>query len=144
MAASSRLAADGPRQGQVGVDRGQGRSGQFDHHIPVVEPDDGDLIRHPDAGDLAVLGALFLGQDRWDEAEEALLRSLAIWEYPFGPHHYEVAVVQHSLAALYTARGDRQQAKHAYQRVLSIKRDVLGPNHPEVTGLQQHVDQLGS
>lgn len=67
---------------------------------PVVEPDDGDLIRHPDAGDLAVLGALFLGQDRWDEAEEVLLRSLAIWEYHFGPHHYEVAVVQHSLAAL--------------------------------------------
>jgi tetratricopeptide (TPR) repeat protein len=73
------------------------------------------------AGDLAVLGALLLGQGRWAEAEEVLLQSLTIWQHRFGQQHYEVAVVRHNLAALYRARGENQQAKHAYEEAVRIQ-----------------------
>ena len=88
------------------------------------------------AGDLAVLGALLLGQGRHAEAEAILRQSLAIWQHHFGAHHYEVAVVQHNLAALYRCRGETRRAQQIHQRVLDIKRRDLGPEHHEVVALQ--------
>ena len=94
------------------------------------------------AGDLAVLGALLLGQRRYAEAEQALQDSLAIWQNRYGERHYEVAVVQHNLAALYAAQGHHDQAKRAYDH--EIKLQVLGPEHPDVVALQNHIDRLTS
>jgi hypothetical protein len=42
-------------------------------------------------GDLAVLGALLLGEGRHAEAKRFLSQALAIWQDRFGPDHYEVA-----------------------------------------------------
>jgi Tetratricopeptide repeat len=70
------------------------------------------------AGDLAVLGALLLGQQRYTEAETVLERSLATWQRRYGHHHYEVAVVKHNLAALYQARGDQPRALRTLNDVL--------------------------
>ena len=65
--------------------------------------------------------------------------SLAIWRSRFGDSHYEVAVVQHNLAALYAARGQHRQAERAYRQALEIKLQVLGPEHPDVIALQNHI-----
>jgi len=91
------------------------------------------------ASDLAVLGALLLAQHRITEAEPVLQRSLAVWEGRFGKEHYEVAIVQHNLAALYAERGDHDRAVLAYRQVLDIKRHVLGSNHPDVVALRDHL-----
>jgi tetratricopeptide (TPR) repeat protein len=94
------------------------------------------------SGDLAVLGALLLGQERYTEAETVLERSLAIWQGKYGPQHYEVAVVKHNLAALYQARGDQSRALRTYADVLNIKSHILGPTHPDVVSLHQHIARL--
>jgi tetratricopeptide (TPR) repeat protein len=94
------------------------------------------------ASDLAVLGALLLEQHRITEAETVLRRSQAIWEDRFGQEHYEVAIVQHNLAALCAVRGDHERAALAYRQVLHIKRRVLGERHPEVVALENHLAPL--
>jgi tetratricopeptide (TPR) repeat protein len=94
------------------------------------------------AGDLAVLGALLLGQQRYTEAETALERSLAIWQDRYGQHHYEVAVVKHNLAALYQARGDQPCALRTLTQVLEIKSDILGATHADVVSLRHHIARL--
>jgi tetratricopeptide (TPR) repeat protein len=70
------------------------------------------------ASELAVLGALLLEQHRITEAELILRQSLAIWQNRFGADHYEVAIVQHNLAALYAERGDNERSALAYRQVL--------------------------
>jgi tetratricopeptide (TPR) repeat protein len=94
------------------------------------------------AGDLAVLGALLLGQHRYTEAETVLERSLAIWEGRYGRHHYEVGVVKHNLAALYQARGDAARALRTFTEVFHIKSHILGPTHPDVVSLRPHIAPL--
>ena len=94
------------------------------------------------ASDLAVLGALLLAQHRPTEAEPVLQKALAIWEGRFGKEHYEVAIVQHNLAALHAERGEHHRAALAYRQVLHIKRNVLGANHPEVAALEDHLARL--
>jgi tetratricopeptide (TPR) repeat protein len=94
------------------------------------------------AADLAVLGALLLGQHRYTEAETVLERSLAIWQGRYGHHHYEVAVVKHNLAALYQARGDAARALRSFTEVLDIKSHILGPTHPDVVSLRQYIAPL--
>lgn len=94
------------------------------------------------AGDLAVLGALLLGQQRYTEAEAVLERSLAIWQGRYGQHHYEVAVVKHNLAALYQARGDVARALRTFTEVLDIKSHILGATHADVVSLRHHITRL--
>jgi tetratricopeptide (TPR) repeat protein len=94
------------------------------------------------AGDLAVLGALLVGQQRYTEAETVLERSLAIWEGRYGQHHYEVAVVKHNLAALYQARGDDARALHTLMEALHIKSHLLGATHADVVSLRHHIARL--
>lgn len=93
------------------------------------------------AADLGVLGALLLGQHRYTEAEDALAKSLAIWEARFGPCHYEVAVAQHNLAAVYAARGEHIQALETLKRVLDTKTRIVGATHPDVTALRNHIQR---
>jgi tetratricopeptide (TPR) repeat protein len=94
------------------------------------------------SGDLAVLGALLLGQKRYAEAETVLERSLAIWQGKYGPQHYEAAVVKHNLAAIYQACGDQSRALRTYADVFHIKSHILGPTHPDVVSLHQHIARL--
>ena len=96
------------------------------------------------AGDFAVLGALLLGQERYADAEEALQKSRAIWVKRFGPDHYEVAIVKHNLAVLYTARGEYSRAEDAYRAVHAIKHRVLGADNAEVIAMRNHVERLAT
>ena len=93
------------------------------------------------AADLGVLGALLLGQRRYPEAELVLGQSLAIWQAKFGPQHYEVAVAQHNLAALYAARGEQARALRTLTQVLDTKKRILGTTHPDVTALRRHIER---
>jgi tetratricopeptide (TPR) repeat protein len=94
------------------------------------------------AADLAVLGALLLGQKRYPEAEAVLEQSLAVWQSRYGSQHYEVAVVKHNLAALYQARGDQLRALRTLNQVLDVKCDILGPTHADVLSLRQYIARL--
>jgi tetratricopeptide (TPR) repeat protein len=96
------------------------------------------------AGDLAVLGALLLGQQRLDEAERIFRCALVLWTRRRGPAHYEVAVARHSLAAVHAAAGQLDQARDEYRRAWLIKRQVLGDTHPEVLSLAAELDHLRS
>ena len=100
-----------------------------------------DLTTTGAAADFGVLGALLLGQHRYTEAEDALTKSLAIWEARFGPDHYEVAVAQHNLAAIYVARGEHARALNTLTRVLATKSHILGATHPDVTALRNHIER---
>jgi tetratricopeptide (TPR) repeat protein len=103
----------------------------------VAGPDSVEL-----AGDLAVLGALLLGQQRLDEAEAVFERALAIWTHRRGPAHYEVAVARHNLAAVHTAGGRLGLAREEYRSAWLLKRQVLGEAHPEVLVLAAELDHL--
>ncbi len=89
----------------------------------------GDLTGIP--ADLAVLGALLLGQHRLDDAEAALTQAHRLWLELHGPDHYEIAVVSHNLAAIYLEQGDQTRAQQAYSDALRIKQAVLGSDHPK-------------
>ena len=91
------------------------------------------------AGDLAVLGALLLGQQRYPEAEAVLEQSLAVWQSRYGNQHYEVAVVKHNLAALYAARGEHPRAVCTLIQLHDIKTRILGSTHPDVIALRDYI-----
>ncbi len=92
--------------------------------------------------DRGVLGALLVGQDRLDEAEDLFTKLQADWTALRGPRHYEVAFCVHHLAVVREKRGDAPGALALYESALRIKRDILLPEHPEVAELIQDVNRL--
>jgi tetratricopeptide (TPR) repeat protein len=98
---------------------------------------------HPDvAADLAVLGAVLYGQERYDEAEMVFNQALTAFQRHYGPEHYEVAVNLGNLAALYAATDRADEAQRCYERALKIKRRVLGYAHPEIATLLNNLAVL--
>ena len=67
---------------------------------------------------------------------------LAICEERYGDRHYEVAIVEHNLAALYAAQGQYKQAERAYREVLEINKQILGVQHPDVVALRSLIHRL--
>ncbi|WP_426938485.1 tetratricopeptide repeat protein [Pseudarthrobacter sp. S3] len=56
------------------------------------------------AADLSVLGAVWAGQGRFEEAKQSLETALRMWESLCGPQHYEVAVQLYNLASIHIRR----------------------------------------
>jgi tetratricopeptide (TPR) repeat protein len=94
------------------------------------------------AADIAVLGAVLTGLQRYDDAEMLFRRALGMWSRRFGPHHYEVAVNLHSLAVLHQQRGEPERALHDFQEALQIKKSTLGPGHFEVGAILNNLAAL--
>jgi tetratricopeptide (TPR) repeat protein len=98
---------------------------------------------HPEvAADLAVLGAVLYGQERYDEAERVFNQALTAFQRHHGPDHYEVAVSLGNLGALYAATGRADQAQQCYDRALQIKRRLLVSAHPEIATLLNNLAVL--
>jgi tetratricopeptide (TPR) repeat protein len=98
---------------------------------------------HPEvAADLAVLGAVLYGQERYDEAERVFNQALTAFQRHYGPEHYEVAVNLGNLGALYVATGRPYAAHQCYERALDIKRRLLGSAHPEIATLLNNLAVL--
>jgi tetratricopeptide (TPR) repeat protein len=88
---------------------------------------------HPDVGcDLNALGALYHLAGRWDDADGAYHRALAIFEEHLGIDHFEVAMTCANLAVLAGDAGDYSRAERFGLRALRILERVLGPEDAEV------------
>jgi tetratricopeptide (TPR) repeat protein len=129
----------------AGLEHARGRYGKGEHFARLAislrerqaDPDSVEL-----AGDLAVLGALLLGQQRLDEAQDIFDRTLVIWTRHRGPAHYEVAVARHNLAAVHTAADRLDAARADLGSAWCIKRQVLGESHPEVLALAAELEHI--
>jgi len=82
------------------------------------------------------------------EAEEALLRSLAIRERLLGPDHPRVARVLNNLAEVYRHEPDRAaEAESLFLRALEISERTLGPDHAStaypLNNLAFHYKRMG-
>ena len=75
------------------------------------------------------LARLYLGQRRYEEAEDLCSRALAIAEGERGPGHPDVAVSLNNLAAVYREQGRYDQAEPLYKEALAIwdKAGVASP-----------------
>lgn len=68
----------------------------------------------------SVLGNLYLGQDRLDEAKPPPVEVLERREQDLGEQHVETLVARSNLGALYLHEGDCQAAEQSYNSVLPI------------------------
>ncbi|WP_405060184.1 tetratricopeptide repeat protein [Kribbella sp. NBC_01505] len=84
------------------------------------------------AEDQGALAALLIDTGDFDEAEQLLLESRAIFVGHLYAEHYEVAVVDGNLAAIALARGDLVGAETRARLALSGKENALGNRHPEL------------
>ena len=71
-------------------------------------------------------------QDRYDEAEPLLKRSLVVSKKAFGPDHPNVAAGLKNLAGVYRDQGRYAEAEPLFKRALAIAEVALGPGHPIV------------
>ncbi len=88
---------------------------------------------HPEGADvLNDLAALLSLQQKYDEAEPLVRRSLEITRRTFGERHPAFAGSLQLFANLRHARGETEAAVELYQRVLDILRTSLGEEHRAV------------
>jgi tetratricopeptide (TPR) repeat protein len=71
-------------------------------------------------------------QGKYSEAEELLLRSLAIREKTFGLDHPDTVKSLDNLSKLYQEQGKYAEAESLYRQELAIYEKILGPEHPAV------------
>lgn len=76
---------------------------------------------------LTQIAMLRVRQNRLDEAEPMLKRSLEITEKMLGKEHLAVATSLHNLAYLYKERDLYKKSELYYQRSMSIRRKINGP-----------------
>lgn len=74
------------------------------------------------------LARLYLGQKRYEEAENLCSRALAIAEGQRGPGHPDVAVSLNNLAAVYREQGQYDRAEPLYKEALAIWEKVGAKN----------------
>ena len=79
------------------------------------------------------LAGLYVGQQKYAEAEPLYKRALAMAEKRFGPEHFLAAMSMTRLATLYAAQGKHTEAEALYLRALAIdeiaiRTNSVGPN----------------
>ena len=91
----------------------------------------------PIADALNTLGIVRQAEDRYDEAEALLTRSLAIRERLVGKESLEVSTNLHNLGLVELNRGrDLAKSVAYFERSLSIKRKLKGEHNPDFEGTQ--------
>lgn len=78
---------------------------------------------------LSLLGEAYQLLDQYTEAEQALVRCLAISEEILDPFDRDVAASLNNLAGLYVRKGCFHDAEALYKRALAICETSLGINH---------------
>ncbi len=84
------------------------------------------------------LAAALMPAGRHKEAEDALSRSIAIWEKNLGPHHPTYSFVAERLQILaeaLTAQAKYDEAEAALRRAWDILQRTLGPRHSDLAPL---------
>ncbi|MFO0974076.1 MAG: serine/threonine-protein kinase [Phycisphaerae bacterium] len=85
------------------------------------------------AGCLKRLGDVRLAQERYPDAESLYQQSLTARRRILGEDHPLLAEVYHTLANVYSSRGDYDAEVAAYQAALRIQRHTLGDTHLAVS-----------
>ncbi|MBL8214954.1 MAG: tetratricopeptide repeat protein, partial [Bryobacterales bacterium] len=83
---------------------------------------------------LHALGVTLRGQEKWEEAENALRRALAIEEAAHGPDHRTVAFTLHELGVTLRNQERWEESENVLRRALAIREAVHGPDHRTVAG----------
>jgi tetratricopeptide (TPR) repeat protein len=78
------------------------------------------------------IGACLRDLDRFDEAEAAYRRALAMQREALGGEHPALAGTLNNLGALFRARGDPAGAAQLLRQALALKEAALGPLHPSL------------
>jgi tetratricopeptide (TPR) repeat protein len=81
----------------------------------------------------------FMGQGRYEEAEQLYERVLKGWEEQLGPAHPDTLGTVQSLAVVYDYQGRYKEAEQLYERVLKGWEEQLGPAHPDTLGTVQNL-----
>jgi tetratricopeptide (TPR) repeat protein len=77
-------------------------------------------IKFDTAGILNNLGAVYVGQHKYRQAEETLQRALAIREADVGPSHPDLIPTLNATAVVYAETGRFAEAEDLYHRALAI------------------------
>lgn len=78
------------------------------------------------------LGRCLFAQKKWDDAEDAFQRILAILRVYFGDTHNNIALALQNLARVRSARGEHTSAIELGRKAVDILSTNLGPAHPRV------------
>ena len=76
------------------------------------------------------LGALYLAQGKYEEAQKGFLRAIKIYEKEFGQGHPYVASCLNNLGKTLAQQGDYERAEKLYRRALTIVEALFGEKHP--------------
>ncbi|MBI3697510.1 MAG: TIR domain-containing protein, partial [Acidobacteria bacterium] len=87
-------------------------------------------------------GLYLLSRAQLAEAEDALLRALAIGEKVYGPEHPTVAIRANNIGTILKAKGDLEGALRYSERALAIDEKVYGPEHPTVAIRANNIGQI--
>ena len=88
---------------------------------------------HPDYADaLNDMGLLLRYKGDYEESEQLLRESLAMYRRLLGDKHPEVAMSLHNLAQVLELEGDLNGANSTFQQALAMQRELLGNVHPDV------------
>jgi len=79
------------------------------------------------------LAGVYRDQERYDEAETLLRRSLALRRGAKAPDPYSVATAELNLAEIYREQGKFEDAAPLYTSALADARQALGPDNPELS-----------
>jgi tetratricopeptide (TPR) repeat protein/predicted Ser/Thr protein kinase len=77
------------------------------------------------------LGVAYSVLSRWEEAEAAHRRALAIREATVGPNHPHIAMSAGNLAAVLVPRDRLDEAEVHLRRALQVSESALGPDHED-------------
>jgi tetratricopeptide (TPR) repeat protein len=80
--------------------------------------------------------------DRLHEAEPIYISGLEYFKVHFGPGHYEMAAVQHNLAAHRASQGRLEEAEQYYRSALKTKIALIGRDSPDVALTEQNLGAL--
>lgn len=78
------------------------------------------------------LAGVYKDQERYDDAESLLRRSLALRRSAKAPDTYSIARAELNLAEVYREQGKFEEAAPLYVSALADARKALGPRHPEL------------
>lgn len=90
--------------------------------------------------DFSGLGIVYFAQERFDDAEAIMRRTLAIREKQLGPNHPDLGPLLNNLGGVYWKQKRYADALQMYDRSLSIYERTLDPMHPSMAAI---VNNLG-
>ncbi|MEM7071337.1 MAG: tetratricopeptide repeat protein, partial [Pseudomonadota bacterium] len=88
------------------------------------------------------LALLYLGQNRFKEAEALYKNALKIMQTELGDNHPDTSGTMNNLALLYYYQNKLKEAKSLFEQALEIMQTELGDNHPDTANTMGNLASL--